>query len=124
MAAKISKEKISELREQLLKNLQFFPEDKRDFIKKKITTLDDKEFLEFLKENQILDQKKEQYESNCVFCNIAQEKIPSYKINEDKENMAILELNPITAGHALVIPKKHTEQKNLHEATKEYAKKI
>ena len=37
---------------------------------------------------------------------IIEEKIPSYKIQENKEAVAVLEINPISEGHTIVIPKK------------------
>ena len=43
----------------------------------------------------------------CIFCKIAKGKADSAKIWEDKEFLAILDVNPNTKGMALVIPKKH-----------------
>jgi len=47
--------------------------------------------------------------SDCTFCKIAQGKIPSYKIFEDKDFLAFLDINPTSEGHTVVIPKKHFE---------------
>ena len=44
----------------------------------------------------------------CIFCKILDNAIPSYKIYEDDMVMAFLDINPITPGHTLVIPKVHT----------------
>lgn len=44
---------------------------------------------------------------NCVFCKIINEDIPSYKVYEDDEILAFLDINPVSPGHTLVIPKKH-----------------
>jgi len=35
--------------------------------------------------------------------------IPSFKIYEDKKFFAFLDINPIRAGHTLLIPKKHVD---------------
>ena len=43
----------------------------------------------------------------CVFCKIVEGKIPSYKIYEDKEFLAILDVNPNVRGMTLVLTKKH-----------------
>jgi histidine triad (HIT) family protein len=43
----------------------------------------------------------------CVFCKIAKGKIPCFKIYEDKDFLAFLDINPWVEGHTLVIPKKH-----------------
>ena len=44
---------------------------------------------------------------NCIFCQIIAGKIPCYKIYEDKNFLAFLDIMPYTKGHTLVIPKKH-----------------
>jgi diadenosine tetraphosphate (Ap4A) HIT family hydrolase len=45
--------------------------------------------------------------SECVFCKIAKGEIPSVKIWEDKEHVAILDMNPNTEGMTLIITKEH-----------------
>lgn len=44
---------------------------------------------------------------DCIFCKIAGGEIPSATIYEDDEFRVILDLGPATAGHALILPKKH-----------------
>ena len=46
---------------------------------------------------------------NCIFCKIANDKIPSAKIWEDKKHFVIFDIKPINPGHILVIPKKHVK---------------
>lgn len=65
-------------------------------------------------ETDILDKLKssisdEDIIRNCVFCNIANGKIPSTKIYEDSETLAFLDISPVNKGHVLVIPKDHHE---------------
>ncbi len=43
----------------------------------------------------------------CIFCKIIDNTLPSRKIYEDDDNVAILDINPASPGHVLVIPKKH-----------------
>lgn len=43
----------------------------------------------------------------CVFCKIIDGEIPSSKVYEDDEVLAILDLSQVTKGHTLVMPKKH-----------------
>lgn len=45
----------------------------------------------------------------CVFCNIIEGNIPSSKIYEDDDVLAILDISQATKGHTLVMPKKHYE---------------
>lgn len=42
---------------------------------------------------------------SSVFTRIITGEIPCYKIYEDENNLAFLDINPETAGHTLVIPK-------------------
>ncbi len=46
---------------------------------------------------------------NCIFCKIADGKIPSAKVYEDDKTIAFLDISPASKGHCLVIPRKHSE---------------
>ncbi len=46
-------------------------------------------------------------DANCIFCKIAAGEIPSKTIYEDETFRVILDINPATRGHALIIPKEH-----------------
>ena len=43
----------------------------------------------------------------CVFCKIINNEIPSKKVYEDEDVLAILDLSQLTYGHTLVMPKAH-----------------
>ena len=45
----------------------------------------------------------------CIFCKIINGEIPSYKIYEDENTYAFLDIADDAVGHTLVIPKKHFE---------------
>ena len=44
---------------------------------------------------------------NCIFCQIAAGKVPCFKVYEEDDFLAFLDINPWVEGHTLVIPKKH-----------------
>ena len=44
---------------------------------------------------------------NCIFCMIIDGKIPSRKVYEDENCIAMLDINPATPGHTLILPKEH-----------------
>lgn len=44
---------------------------------------------------------------DCVFCKIIAGEAPSYKVYEDNNFLAFLDIRPLNPGHTLVIPKKH-----------------
>lgn len=58
----------------------------------------------------------------CLFCDIIDEKIPSYKIYEDENTYAFLDIACDVLGHTLVIPKKHCE--NVLDADAETLKNV
>jgi histidine triad (HIT) family protein len=45
--------------------------------------------------------------ADCLFCKIARGEIPSTSVYEDDDHLAFLDINPLTMGHTLVIPKRH-----------------
>ena len=46
----------------------------------------------------------------CIFCAIVERKSPAWIVYEDAENLAFLDLFPITRGHLLVVPKRHVDR--------------
>jgi histidine triad (HIT) family protein len=46
---------------------------------------------------------------DCIFCKIIRGEIPCFKVYEDERVLAFLDINPISEGHTLVIPKHHSE---------------
>lgn len=45
-----------------------------------------------------------------IFSKIIAGEIPSYKVAENEYCFAFLDINPLTEGHTLVVPKKETDQ--------------
>jgi histidine triad (HIT) family protein len=45
--------------------------------------------------------------TDCVFCKIRDGQIPSMKVYEDERTLVIMDINPLTAGHCLVLTKTH-----------------
>ena len=46
-------------------------------------------------------------DSTCIFCRIVKGDLPSYKLCEDADSLVILDINPVTKGHCLIIPTRH-----------------
>jgi len=65
-----------------------------------------------------MDMKNE----NCIFCKIANGDIPSTTIYEDADFRVILDIEPASKGHALILPKEHYA--NLYELPEELASKV
>lgn len=45
----------------------------------------------------------------CIFCKIVGDSLPSYKVYEDEKTLAFLDINPVSDGHVLLIPKHHEQ---------------
>ena len=58
---------------------------------------------------------------NCIFCKIAAGEIPSATIYDDEDFRVILDIEPASKGHALILPKEHYA--NLYELSDELAAK-
>ena len=58
---------------------------------------------------------------DCIFCKLANGVFPTNFIYEDEDFKVILDANPATKGHSLILPKKHF--KNLLDADEEILKK-
>src|SRR3989344_8066299 len=65
-------------------------------------------FLSTLSEEQIKFLQSQQ-KQQCLFCSIIEWSIPHYRIYEDNSFIAILDINPASKGHVLIISKKHNK---------------
>ncbi|MGX7201980.1 histidine triad protein [Enterococcus plantarum] len=45
--------------------------------------------------------------TDCIFCKIIDQEIPSYKVYEDDKVYAFLDITQVTKGHTLLVPKEH-----------------
>lgn len=46
--------------------------------------------------------------TDCIFCKIITGEIPSTKVYEDELFFGFLDINPVTKGHTLLVPKEHS----------------
>eukprot|EP00002_Diphylleia_rotans_P000843 TRINITY_DN1044_c0_g3_i1.p1 TRINITY_DN1044_c0_g3~~TRINITY_DN1044_c0_g3_i1.p1 ORF type:complete len:179 (+),score=48.04 TRINITY_DN1044_c0_g3_i1:86-622(+) len=53
------------------------------------------------------------HDASCIFCRIVQKEIPSFGVHETNSTYAFMDVSPLSAGHVLVIPKKHAVK--MHE---------
>lgn len=44
---------------------------------------------------------------DCIFCKIVAGSVPCFKIYENTSTLAFMDINPLSEGHVLVIPKVH-----------------
>jgi len=69
-----------------------------------INKMSAKELEDFLKQNNLIRDN-----DKCIFCSIIDGDIPTYKLIENECAIATLEINPISKGHIIIIPKAHNK---------------
>lgn len=122
----LSEEQASAIRNQLLEHIEkSFPEDKKEHAKHQVQNMDSESLEQFLSKNNLISG----HDSQCIFCSIIFGDIPSHKIDENSEAIAVLEINPISKGHVLIIPKKHLKEsaempKEAEKLAKQVARRI
>jgi histidine triad (HIT) family protein len=105
-------EQTEHIKKQLITHIEKdFPKDKHEFAKKQIEGMNSEQLEEFLKRNKLMQapqtSQPAQKSQECVFCSIVSGIITSHKINENKKALAVLEINPVSKGHTIIIPKEH-----------------
>jgi len=117
-------EQIQQIKRQIIEQINSsFPEDKKESAKQQIDNMNPEQLEEFLKQNNLI--KSDGSDQQCIFCSIISGNTKSYQIEETKDAIAILEINPISKAHVLVIPKKHiSSSEKLPKAIINFAEKI
>ena len=120
-------EQSEEIRKQLLEKIDKLPNENKEETKEYIEKLDEEQLEEFLKQNKIQISGRESDQSvqeKPIFESIARNDLPSYKIAENKNAVAILEINPLSKAHSLIIPKEKTTIEKIPRAVFSLAQKI
>ena len=117
-------EQVEEIKKKIIEQVGTLPNENKEEIKEYVSKLDGTGLEKFLKQNNISVSDSGLEQDKSIFELIVQDKLPSYKIAEDDTSLAILEINPVSEGHVLVIPKEKTELSEVIEKTKELTEKI
>jgi len=75
-----------------------------------------------MKEKAKRKPKKRIKTTPCIFCRIVAGKAEAYRIYEDDLSLGILDINPFTQGHCLVLSKRHVPW--WHDLTEEETKSL
>ena len=131
----LSLEQANAIRKQLMHHIDStFPQDKKEFAKAQLMRMDDSQLEGFLRQNKMIQESESEEKKSipkrqklpkktkippistnpashakCVFCSIILKKLPAFRLDENKHAIAVLEINPISKGHVLIIPKEHIE---------------
>ncbi len=99
----LKREEINELKNQLKEQVRKLPEDKREEAEKQIDEMSDEAIEEML----------EQQKTQKIFRMIANKEIDSVIVEESNEALAVLEINPLSKGHLLIVPKERMSDKKV-----------
>ena len=117
----LSEQQAEKIKAQLLSQLENTNLPNQESIKENIEAMNPQELEKFLDQNNLVNKNSTQ----CIFCSIAFGEVQSYKIAENEKAVAVLEINPVSKGHILIIPKEHIlSEKEIPKQAKELAKKI
>ncbi len=105
----LTQEQISEVKKQLFQQIQHLPQQQKEQMQQQIDLLSEKE-VESLLEQQRSHKGKSGREQKSIFRMIVDGDIEAAKIDENKDALAVLDINPISKGHALLIPKHEVKQ--------------
>ncbi len=142
----LTDEQIKSIKQQIINQIENWnqPDEKKNQAISQINEMPSEQLEEFIVKNNLIKKsqqqetheqtkkqetqaKKQDEQQNmeqCPFCLISQEKIPSFKILENQENIAVLEINPISKGHTIIIPKNHISIENLPISTYELVRNM
>jgi len=105
----LSAEQVIGIKNQIIKQIEStFPAEQIPSAKNQVESMNAEQLENFIKRNNLISEPNSK--DDCVFCSIASDKIHSVKIDENEKAIAVLEINPISKGHAIIIPKEHAEQ--------------
>jgi len=129
----INEEQAKKIKEQLTKQIDSWnaSKEQKTQAKEQIENLPANELEDFLIKNKLVKENQENEKESrettpeqCPFCLIVEGKLPSYKIDENKDSIAVLEINPLSKGHSIVIPKKHQPIEKISSSALSLSKKI
>lgn len=102
----LTKEQIDSLKHQLREQVKSLPEDKKHQALKQIEEMSDEAIESLLNQ----ERAKSADNQKSIFRMILDGEIESVKVAENTHAVAVLDINPISKGHALIIPKKETKE--------------
>lgn len=125
----LSDEEMQEIKKKITSHIEStFPAEQISSAKQQIETMNSGQLENFLQRNKMIKADDSETNSNndCVFCSIASGKINSVKIDENDGAIAVLEINPVSRGHIIIVPKEHSDKssKKALSLAKKISKKL
>ncbi len=132
----LTHEQAENIKKQLMPQIEKLPQENKEQIKEYIKQLNPEQLEEFLKQNKIQISSEgnlaqstapgtdQQTSEKPIFQSIVEGEIPSYKIDENNKAIAILEINPLSKGHSIILPKENTGIEKISKSALSLAQKI
>lgn len=121
-----TQEQAEKIKQQLFSQIDNSDLPNKIEIRQQIEKMNESQLEEFLKQQQeaVSSQSESSEPEKCVFCSIINNELSSYKIEENKNSIAILEINPLSRGHSIILPLKHISIEKLQKSVLGLAQKI
>lgn len=108
----LSEQEAEEIKQKIIAQVEStFPVEQIAATRQQIEAMNPEELEDFLEKKGLMKEDNPETNSGCVFCAIASGKIKSVKLEEDEKAIAVLDINPISKGHTLIITKEHEADK-------------
>lgn len=124
----LTPEQVKEIKKQINEQIKHLPKDQQELWKKQIDSMSDDELEQFVAQQMQASQSSSsdtQAKGQSIFRSIVSGEIPSKKLDENSQAMAVLSVKSISKGHTIIIPKKSaTSPKDLPTQAFTLAKKI
>ena len=131
-----TEEESKEVKNQIIAQVEKMPGENNKALIEQIGQLDDAGLDAFLKQNNIDFKDGQLVQASApegaseglpekpIFESIISGELPSYKIAENAKAIAILELNPLSEGHCIVLPRKKVPAEKIPKSALTLAQKI
>jgi histidine triad (HIT) family protein len=119
----LTDEQIVELKSQLKQQVQHLPADKKAAAEEQIESLSPEALEDMLNEQK--SRATNPSENKSIFRRIVDGDIPSVKVAENSVSAAYMNINPVSKGHIIILPKKAVDDaKKLPTGAFTLAKKL
>lgn len=121
----LTDEQVIELKNQLRSQIGHLPPEQKAAAEKQIDSLSPQALEGMIKQQQSRSGQLAEEQPKGVFRMIIGREIESVVVDENPDALAVMEINPISDGHVIIIPKKPVaEEKLLPKSLSSLAKKI
>lgn len=99
---------IDSLKKQLISQVDSstLDNDSKSHLKDKINSSSKEELISLISQS-ASSSASDEGSSSCIFCSIFSGSVNSYRVMGDDDSLAVFEINPLSRGHIIIIPKVH-----------------